>query len=497
MHIVDMVYFWARTIPLRPAIIEPEGVVTYAGLAHGVEVAAEHFAHTIAERSKPVAVSLPTGTKTVVAVLALLRAGFDVVLAHKAVLGHLSATGANTLVADREGDRLSPGTNVMFSNAWVTFGTSPAKLDKPISQPKVKGGNIICFTSGTTGRPKFVTCPQASWQCRLLFPLNSAYSDYERMLIFPRLTTSWGLSRAYEALHSGRTICLAPNEQAMLWLVNTYEVDTILASPQQALTLAEIQEKITKYALPSLKTVQLGGSLISQDGIRRVQQSLCRNIIIIYGSTEAGVTALAPYDRIAQVPGAVGFVMPGVDVEIVDASDRVLPVGSEGFLRVRSPVLAQNEIAGKGKIPWFYPGDLGHLTEQGMLCIAGRATDVLNRGGEKLSIGDFENFLMTCPGVKDAGICTLMGQTGFEEAWVGVVLDPAVDLSALRQEIELSAQFGRSIDRLFVVDSIPRGVLGKIQREELKAMLHAIGEEGSLSDHCVNDCVKVDVELPD
>src|SRR5438477_10046944 len=168
MHIVDMVYFWARTIPLRPAIIEPEGVVTYAGLAHGVEAAAEHFARNIADRSRPVAVSLPTGTKTVVAVLALLRAGFDVVLAYKGVLAHLPATGANTLVGDREGDRLSAGSNLEFSNAWLTFGTNPAKLDKPIRQPRAKGGNIICFTSGTTGRPKFVTWPPASWQPRVL-----------------------------------------------------------------------------------------------------------------------------------------------------------------------------------------------------------------------------------------------------------------------------------------------------------------------------------------
>ena len=56
MHIVDLVYFWARTIPLRPAVIEPNGVVTYAALAHGVEVAAEHFARNIVDRSKPVAV---------------------------------------------------------------------------------------------------------------------------------------------------------------------------------------------------------------------------------------------------------------------------------------------------------------------------------------------------------------------------------------------------------------------------------------------------------
>ena len=46
----------------------------------------------------------------------------------------------------------------------------------------------------------------------------------------------------------------------MLWLANTYDIDLIICSPQQALALADIQEKITRYPLPSLKTIKIGGS---------------------------------------------------------------------------------------------------------------------------------------------------------------------------------------------------------------------------------------------
>ena len=65
---------------------------------------------------------------------------------------------------------------------------------------------------------------------------------------------------------------------------------------------------------------------------------------------------------------------------------------------------------------------------------------------------------------------------GFEEVWIGVVLEPAADIGALRQKIEESADFGTNIDKLFVVNSIPRTTLGKIQRDELKKMLQSIGE---------------------
>src|SRR6185312_9402238 len=115
---------------------------------------------------------------------------------------------------------------------------------------------------------------------------------------------------------------------------------------------------------------------------------------------------------------------------------------------------------------WFYPGDVGWLTKEGVLCIIGRKGDVINRGGVKLSITDFENFLMASPGVADAGVCTLMGASGFDEVWIGVVLAPSADIGVLRRRIENNTELGTNIDKLFVVESVPRGSLGKVQREE-------------------------------
>src|SRR5438045_3840854 len=73
-----------------------------------------------------------------------------------------------------------------------------------------------------------------------------------------------------------------------------------------------------------------------------------------------------------------------------------------------------------------YPGDIGRLTDKGVLCIGGRREDVLNRGGVKLATTDVEEFLLAAPGVRDAGVCSVMGETGFAEIWVGVVLEDGV-----------------------------------------------------------------------
>jgi hypothetical protein len=70
-----------------------------------------------------------------------------------------------------------------------------------------------------------------------------------------------------------------------------------------------------------------------------------------------------------------------------------------------------------------------------------------------------------------------MGASGYEEVWAGLVLSPSADIGVLRQQIESHPSFGINFDRLFVVEAIPRGVLGKIQRDELKKMLQSIDED--------------------
>jgi acyl-coenzyme A synthetase/AMP-(fatty) acid ligase len=476
MHIVDMVYFWARTMPQHPAVIQPDSIMTYANLADAVEAAAASFARDIVDKSKPVAVSIASGPKMLVASLGLLRAGFSIILAYPDLFEHLSSTGTRTLVHERGSATLAGGINILFDETWLTADTNVGKRDRPFRKSGPEECTITCFTSGSTGRPKRVIWTRSAFESRMLFPAMLAFTDYQRVLIVPGLSSSFGMICAHEALYAGRTICLATLGQRMLWMVNTFSIDAIIASSQQALQLSELQEKVTHYPLNSLKALQIAGSIITREGVERIIKNVCRNVIIQYASTEAGPVATAPYDVIADIPGAVGFIVPDAEVEVVDATDRSLPPGVEGFVRVRTPIFLARPGAGASATTWFYPGDLGWITDEGVLCIAGRRGDVLNRGGVKLSITDFEDFLLSCPGVQDAGVCTLMGTSGIEEVWIGVVLEPSTDLAALRQKVESNRDFGPNIDRLFVVEAIPRGTLGKVQRDELKKMLQEIGE---------------------
>jgi acyl-coenzyme A synthetase/AMP-(fatty) acid ligase len=480
MQIVDAILFWANAMPAHPAIIQPHGVQSFRMLADAIIAAAGHFAHSELDPAKPVAVSIDDPARMLVACLGLLRAGFSVVPAAQSLLQHLALTGADTLVSEHGGPVWTDHTTILFNDAWMSAHarhgeTSPAAL--PGSD-----GDIIFFTSGSTGKPKMsVHAPQARAQ-RLLPSRTSTFADFQRALVVPSLASSFGFHRVCETLYTGKTVCFAAFGQASLLLANIYEIDMMFMSTQQAIALAEIQEQSTHFRLPALRAIWVAGGMISRQGVERLKINLCRNVVVAYASTEAGFVAIARHDMIAQIPEAVGFVMPEVKVEIVDATGAVLPIGAEGFVRVQTPfsnavAAATRASEAGGDSNWYYPGDIGRLTENGVLCIAGRREDVLNRGGVKLATTDFEEFLSTAPGVRDAGVCSVMGEGGFAEIWVGVVLEEGADMGAFRQHIESNETYRGNIDKMFVVEEVPRGENRKLQRGELQAMLKSIYED--------------------
>ena len=174
----------------------------------------------------------------------------------------------------------------------------------------------------------------------------------------------------------------------------------------------------------------------------------------------------------------MGFVLPWAELEIVDEDDRVLPPDTEGSIRYQTPQLMQNLSASKAlampgvKDRWFYPGDAGTLTPDGVLCLAGRISDVINRGGVKVSGTKIEKILEELPGIAEAAACGVIGSSGLEEIWVAVVVDgPPVDIGQIKLQLSEHAEVKIAPDEVFVLDELPRGELGKVQKHLLREVM--------------------------
>jgi acyl-coenzyme A synthetase/AMP-(fatty) acid ligase len=276
-------------------------------------------------------------------------------------------------------------------------------------------------------------------------------------------------------LRAGKTACFAPDNESALTLIGLFDVDVLIASAAQATSLVEIKSKNPGHQTDSLKAVYVGGGKVEPKGIAAIRSALCRNVINQYGSTEAGVAALTPFNLLADEPGAIP--MPWTELQIVDEAGRQLPAGTEGLIRYRTPQLAENiKRAGADSVPgvrdgWFYTGDIGLLTPDGILRFVGRSSDVINRGGIKVSGTRIEEILNAMPQIKRAAACGISGASGLEEIWIAVVPNGLVDIEEIKDALSTHVDVGLAPDEVFIVDKLPVGELGKVQKVRLKEML--------------------------
>ena len=473
MHIVDMIFYWARTVPHRAAVIQMDMVTTYQAFADAIESIGEHIDRLNLDKREPVAVCLANPSFMLATVFALLRCGYSAAPVNARLYPVLADAGMRTMIYDA-GEELAIGVrNIRFDMSWLP-GSAGAVTTRAYHKRPIRNASLIFFTSGTTGAPKKVVRSAAASEERLRYCMDSS-EVYQRVFIMPGLTSSYGLNRAYEVFNSGKTACFAPDGVAALSLINLYDVEVVLASTLQALALADMKNKNPGFRTDSLKAVFIGGGSIGPDGIARIRAALCRNVINTYGATEAGAVGRTPLDVLADEPGAIAF--PWVELQIVDDTGAQLPAATEGTVRYRTPQLIENiKAVGPHEIPgvrdgWFYPGDLGSVDDEGVFHLAGRSSDVLNRGGVKVSGARIEEILAEMPEIREAAACGVFGSSGLEEIWIGIVANGSIDIERIKIRLREHKEIGIAPDEIILLDQLPRGELGKVEKSRLKEQL--------------------------
>jgi len=480
MYPVDMLFFWAANAPSRPAIVQPDMVVTYDGLADAIASASQRIAELNLDRNEPVAVCIESPAKLLSVCYALLHRGLSAAPVGRGDLLYLASAGIKTVIYETEGFVSSGGRNIRFEDSWLSRprGSGGSGVSRPHHSDHAS--SLIFFTSGTTGRPKKIVHTCATQLHRLYVSSFNGGGECSTILLMPGLNSGLGFNRASDVLFKGSTLCIGGLVETIVAFAAMFHVQAIIASPAQAAALVEHTEKNPGHELGSLQAIRITGSRISKDMVTRIQSTLCRKVFIEYGSTEAGVIAIAPYDMIQDVPGAAGIVTPWAEIEIVDDAGAVLARGQEGIVRCRTEFFSASFAAnnpGSGVDPntaWWYPGDIGRLDERGVLAITGRTDDLINRGGVKMSAVAIDELIGSFTDIRDAGACAMPGHGGIDELWVAVVPRRPIDISALKQRIEEDGQLPMRIDRLFEVEEIPRTDLGKIRRGELRERLQAL-----------------------
>ncbi len=301
---------------------------------------------------------------------------------------------------------------------------------------------------------------------------GSGVPSCSRIFVDPGLGTAIGfLFWLYTLAKGGTVVVRGPDAVETMQAFILYNVQCMVASPAALAEFVGYYEKAPTLTAPLALVLSVGGPL-PRSLSERLRARICSNLIACYGSTEANIVATAPAHAIADTPGAVGTVTPGVTVSIVDRSGNPVPAGAEGLVRISGPyTVAGYRGDAEGALTafrdgWFYPGDIGRLTDDRLLVLSGREKEVLNLGGDKVSPERIEQVLASFAGVRQAAAFAVPNAAGIEELAVAVVA-ASFDAEALRRhcERELPAAL---VPALFIqVADIPRNDMGKIDRRRL------------------------------
>jgi acyl-CoA synthetase (AMP-forming)/AMP-acid ligase II len=344
---------------------------------------------------------------------------------------------------------------------------------------------FVMWTSGTTGAPKPILHTHSAYfelLDRVLGPLGGGRRDVTKRptptLIPVSLSLNAGIYNALFGLRAGSALVIMDGFDTVRFaaLVREHAIrSTVL--PPAAMTMLADDERVAD--LHPLRYVRSITAPLSPVQARRFAERFGVTVLNGYGQAEIGEvigwTAADAREHPEKV-GAAGRAHPGVELRLADETGAPVAAGETGRLLVRPPRMAAgyasgsdlgDRVDGEGFVD---TGDLARVDEDGFVWIEGRASDVINRGGNKVFPEHVAEVLRLLPGVADAGVVGIADERLGAVPVALVVADPSVTDDALRAICRAHLAPYKVPVAFHRVERLPRNDAGKVDRRELVAL---------------------------
>ncbi|CAN8017658.1 unnamed protein product, partial [Ixodes persulcatus] len=344
----------------------------------------------------------------------------------------------------------------------------------------------LCFTSGTTGRPKAVEERHYSCVAGLqLYRLNMMFDETETVGALLAVAQTVGFRMIMRVVCSGAKCVIIPQETSfdeMVGIVRRHQITTLFADSTAIHQLAThmIQSGIR---LPSVRDVVVIAVRITEKAAETIFSAFClKSCRSMYGTTElSNVISWMPRDTMEHK--TIGFPAPDVQMKVVDIdTGNVLGPKEHGELWVKSPTNMRayynNPDATAEVITpdgWLRTGDIVYYDETGRFYVVERIKQFFHCMGRQVPQSEIEAVLLSHESVEEAAVIDVPHPEYGDVAKAFVVLKPSYRGPRRTRTQELQ-QF--VADRLAAhkhlyggvvfVDSIPKNSLGKIDKRSLK-----------------------------
>ncbi len=342
--------------------------------------------------------------------------------------------------------------------------------------------SIWLFSGGTTGRPKAVVQTHASFvnTTELFAKRVMKYGPDDRTLSVPKLYFGYATGcnllfpfsvGASAILFPGRCTADALFEQIRL------HRPTILINVPTMIHHLVTHPEASKQDLSCLRVSTSAGEALPVELYDRWKAAF--GVELCDGLGTAEMWHIFMTNRPGEVkPGTLGKVVAGFEVEVRDDDGAVLPDGDVGWLWVkgRSRAIAywheMEKTARAFRGEWYVSGDMISKDADGYFTYCGRGDDMLKVGGKWLAPAEVENCLLRHPATAECAVVGVPDEHGLVKPHAYVIAREGASVPGLGETLKAfvrdTLEPYKAPREVFVVDSLPRTHLGKIDRGKLR-----------------------------
>lgn len=351
--------------------------------------------------------------------------------------------------------------------------------------PEADAPALICYTSGTTARPKPVMHSHAG-----LTAAAEAYASVwritadDRMLVCLPMAWVYGLVTAsVVTLVRGGTVVILPHFNPVR-VVETIERERVTVFPG----VTTMFTKLVHYAaagrdvdLRSLRFCVAGGEPRNEATFDRWRELTGCAVHDVYAASECfPVVTYDPHDDPEPRRGSAGRLVPGAQMRLCDPAGADVAAGEvgEAFWRAPAlmlgyngePALTRAAVTDDG---WYRTGDYVRVDDEGYVYVVGRVTDMIIRGGSNVSPAEVEAVLSEHPHVAEVAVVGLPDPEYGERVAAAVVVTDGVRLDEQAIATFLAGRLAPYKRPTVVrqVDNLPRNATGKVVRRDVARLL--------------------------
>ncbi|MCL2899355.1 class I adenylate-forming enzyme family protein [Brenneria tiliae] len=480
---------------------ESADTLSFAQLLHSASATAQWLQAQGCRPGDKIAFLLSGGFDTVRLALSLMLAGYVVVplnllATDEALAWIIPHSDARIIFTSRQfAPRLrnvarrlpSPAPAIVTEERWPA---APQALSAPpaaLYRPAPAHPALLMYTSGTTGRPKGVLLSHAN-----LFAAAREISRWHRLGPEDRLLNAlpvyhingWVIGTLVPLFSGGSLVAMGRFSVSAWWqTVSKRRCTWLNLVPTMIAFLLNAPGGAHRY--PQVKFARSASAPLPQAHHRQFERRFGIPVVEGMGMTEsASLVFCNPHDE--RVYGSVGLPC-GVQAAVIDARGEPLADNRVGEIMLRGASVMNGyhqdaaQTAAAIRDGWLRTGDLGYRDDNGFYFITGRLKELIIKGGENIAPREIDDVLVRHPAVLEAAAFAVPDAYYGQEIAAAIVLKDGcpLDEAALREWCRQKLGKYKTPRAFHVVDNLPRGASGKIQRLKLGEQL-ALTAQGTL-----------------